>query len=133
MNEHVGGIDRPDHVPVVDCEVLEPRIGGLDEDVGLVPGAAQHALDAQHFVADGVAVAKRGEHLVDARTGAHERLPAGTAAPDGMPANTSLAGGMSRRRRANHPGSGSMAVAGGPSRFSRSNMSRYFFSITGHV
>ncbi len=130
---------------VVDGQMLEPRIGGLDEDLRLVAGGAQHALDAEHLVADGVAVAERREDLVDARreaARAHadcERSSAesrpGMTAPDGILARTSAAAGRSRRRRANQPGSGSIVRAWPPasSRVSRSNMSRYFRSITGHA
>src|SRR3954471_8084364 len=88
---------------------LEAVVGGLDEDLGLVAGGAQHTLNTEDFVADGVAVAERCEHLVDAD---HARLrPAasydGTAGPVGSCASTSSAGGMSWRRRSNQPGSGS--------------------------
>ena len=52
-------------VAIVQRQVFEPRIRGLDEDLRLVSGTAQHALDAQHFVTDGVAVAKGREHLMN--------------------------------------------------------------------
>ena len=44
---------------------LEARIGGLHEDLGLVACGPQYALDAEHLVADRVAIPQRGEHLVD--------------------------------------------------------------------
>ena len=103
---------------------LEAMVGGFDEDLGLVSGTAEHALNAQHFVADRVAVPERREHLVDADQFC---LPAG---PVGSFAITSSAGGRSCRRRSNHPGSGSAAAAG-DSFFKRSNMSRYLRSMTG--
>ena len=59
---------RIGQVAIVPRQVLEPRIRGLDEDLRLVAGIAQHALDAQHFVTDGVAVAKGREHLMDGGT-----------------------------------------------------------------
>ena len=52
---------------VIDREIFEARVGGLDEDLRLVAGGAQHALDAEHLVADGVAVAERGEDLMNRR------------------------------------------------------------------
>ena len=113
-----------DQLAIVARLRLEAVIGGLDEDLRLVAGAAQHALDAEHFVADGVAVAERGEHLVDPD---HPRLPAG---PFGSFARTSCAAGRSWRRRSNQPGSGS-ALGAAASFFSRSNISRYLRSITG--
>ena len=90
---------------------LEPVIGGLDEDLGFIPGVAQHALDAQHLVADGVAIPQRRQHLVDAD---HARLrpcnecpelPEGwpaasfldTAGPVGRRPSTCSAAGRSRR------------------------------------
>ena len=68
---------------------FEPVIRRLDEDLRLVTRAAQHPLDAEHLVADGVAVAQRGEHLVNPD---HPRLPAG---PFGSFARTSCAAGRS--------------------------------------
>ena len=52
-------------IAVVDRQVLEPRIGGLDEDLRLVPGAAQHALNAEHLVSDRIAVAERRQNLMN--------------------------------------------------------------------
>ena len=52
-------------IPIVLRQVLEPRVGCLYEDVGLVAGAAQHALDAQHFMPDRVAVTKGCENLMN--------------------------------------------------------------------
>ena len=67
-----------DQVAIVAGQVLEPRVGGLDEDVRAVAGGAQHLLDAEHLVADGVAVAERRQHLMDGwcgRAGASRRQP----------------------------------------------------------
>jgi hypothetical protein len=58
-----------DQFAVVAGQMLEPRVGGLDEDVGPVAGRPEHFLDAQDLVADGVAVAERREHLMDGRSG----------------------------------------------------------------
>ena len=57
-----------DEVAIVPRAILEAPVGRLDEDIRGVAGRAQHALDAQHFVADGVAVAQRGEDLMNRRT-----------------------------------------------------------------
>ena len=70
VQQQVVGMAGVDELAVVARQRLEPRIGGLDEDVRLVAGRAQHALDAEHFVADGVAVAERREHLMDRRPSA---------------------------------------------------------------
>ena len=56
---------RVGQVEVIERQILEPGIGGLHENLRLVSGAAQHALNAEHLVADGVAVAERGQDLVD--------------------------------------------------------------------
>ena len=122
MDQHVVRRDRADHLAVVDGQVLEPRIGGLDEDLGLVAGGAQHALDAEHLVADGVAVAERREHLVDARPALHaahadaesvadargRRRPLRRNAREDVRGRRQVAS-----RRANQPGSGSIAAAAG--------------------
>ena len=68
----------------------------------VVARGAEDALDAEHLVTDGVAVAERREHLVNGRP-LH-----GMTAPAGTRAATSAAGGSVRRRRAKNPGSGSM-------------------------
>ena len=124
VQQQVVGMAEVHQLAVVARLRLEPVIGRLDEDLRLVSGAAQHALNPQHFVADGVAVPQRREHLVDPD---HPRLPAG---PFGSFARTSWAAGRSCRRRSNQPGSGSAAGAGA-SFFSRSNISRYLRSMTG--
>ncbi len=67
VDQQVVGMAGVGQVAVVDGEVLQPRVSRLDEDLGLVARAAQHALDAEHFVADRVAVAERREHLVHLR------------------------------------------------------------------
>ena len=51
--------------PIVSCERLEALVGGLDENLRLVAGTPQHPLDAQHFVADGVTVTQRRQHLMN--------------------------------------------------------------------
>ena len=80
--------DLVDHVAVVDRQILEPRVGGLDDDLGLEAGGAQRALDAEHLVADGVAVAERREDLVDAR-----RVITASPGPPAAASTTSRAGG----------------------------------------
>ena len=133
MDEHVVGADPAHHVAVVGGQVLEAAIGSLDENLGLVAGAVQHALDAEHFVADGVAVAQRREYLVDvtfhAEFLAHDRA-------DGILARISSAGGRfaSSAARKTLAGARTSHRRRGPEPVSNcSNMSRYFFSITGHA
>ena len=106
-----------DQVAEVAREILEARVGRLDEDVGLVARGAEHALDAQHLVADGVAVAQGGQHLVDSRAtgaGAHRRRSARRAGPAGSSRTTSCPARQTARRRANHPGSGSTGARVAP-------------------
>ena len=56
-----------DQLPIVARQRLESAIGSLDEDVRLVAGGAQHALDAEHLVADRIAVPERRQHLMNRR------------------------------------------------------------------
>ena len=120
MDEDVLRRDRADHLAVVDRAVLEPVVGCFDEDLGFVSGASQHSLHAEDLVADRVAVAQRGEHLMDARAAAHAVLScrasdSGITAPDGRRADdVGRRPEYRRRRRANHPGNGSSAGRGGP-------------------
>ena len=65
VNQDVVGMAGVCQVAIVRGQVFEPGIRGLDEDLRLVSGIAQHALDAQHFVTDGVAVAQGREHLMN--------------------------------------------------------------------
>ena len=46
-------------------QVLEPRVGGLHEDLGVVSRPAQDALNAQHLVTDGVAIPQGREYLMN--------------------------------------------------------------------
>ena len=125
VDEQVVLADLVHHVAVVHRQVLEPRIGGFDDDLGLEAGGAQGAADAEDLVADRVAVAQRRENLVDARpVRAAPVMPAPARA--GTASTTRRAGGTRPRAAARtSPGSGSIAGAAG-SRLSRSNMSRYF-------
>src|SRR5262249_47227712 len=103
-------------------------------------GGTQHALDPEHLVTDGVAVAERGQDLMNPD---HARLRGASswlgragrawssAGPFGRPARTSHADGMSWRRRSAQPGATIPACAGGAC-FSRSNISRYLRSMTFH-
>src|SRR6185436_16736849 len=124
MQQQVLGVAGVDQLAVVAGQRFDALVGGLDENIRLVAGAAQHPLDPENFVADRVSVAERGENLVDPP---QARLPTG---PFGRPASTASAGGRFCRRRSNHPGSGS-ADRGAGSFLSRSNISRYLRSITG--
>ena len=66
MDQDVLRTDAVDHVPVVERERLEPRIGCLDEDLGVESRRAQHALDPEDLMADRIPVAQRGEDLMHA-------------------------------------------------------------------
>ena len=79
------------------------------------PARAERAADAEHLVADRVAVAERREDLMHARRGHHF-----TTGPAGAASTTSRAGGSVRARRAKKPGSGSMR----PSRPARASADR---------
>ena len=65
MQQQVVGPARVQQVPVVVRKVLGPGIGGLDEDLRVVPGAAEHTPDPEDLVSNGVAVSERGEDLMD--------------------------------------------------------------------
>ena len=67
MNQDVRRLALRDEVAIVARLIFEAGIGRLNEDVGLESRTAKHALDAEHFVADGVAVAEGREHLMDFR------------------------------------------------------------------
>ena len=66
VEQEVPGIAEVHQLTVVARQRLEARIGRLDEDLRFVAGRAQHTLDAEHLVADRVAVPERREHLVNA-------------------------------------------------------------------
>ena len=65
VEEQVVGTARVDQLPIVTRQRFETWIGGLDEDIGLIAGSAQHPLRAKDFVADGIAVAERRKNLVN--------------------------------------------------------------------
>ena len=67
MNQQVVRADVGDRVAIIDRQIFEPRIGGLDDDLGLVAGGAERLGDAEDLVADGVAIAQRRKNLMDAR------------------------------------------------------------------
>ncbi len=108
MNQDVRRVALLDQVAIVTGLILQARIGGLNEDVRFEAGRAQHALNAEHFVADGVAIPERGQHLVNFL------LLQFSTGPDGRSARTSFAGRRSLRRLANQPGSGSMPLPRNP-------------------
>src|SRR5688500_18879645 len=127
MNEDIVLLHVSHGVAIIDRQILEPAIGGLDDDVGVMAGASEHALDAENFMADRIAIPEGGQHLVDA----HQTLDPARTGPAGKAATRSAAGGRMRLRRPNQPGSGSIRRTG--SFASRSNMSMYFRSMTGHA
>ena len=104
MDQDVRRVALLDQVAVVAGLIFEAGIGGLNENVGLESRAAKHALDAEDFVADGVAVAEGGEHLMDFLFAQF------STGPNGSSARTSLAGRRVLRRFANQPGSGSIPL-----------------------
>src|ERR1041384_7115785 len=105
MNQHVVFIEIDERIAIVDRQMLQPWIRGLDDDAGFESGSCQHALDAEHFVADGVAISERRQDLMNAP---HQR----TTGPTGNVASTSSAAGILRRRRARNPGKGSSVGSG---------------------
>src|SRR5438105_1482820 len=129
MKNDVLGRDCSDHVTVVGRQRREPRVRSFDEDLRHEPCGAEHALNAKNFMSDRVAIAERGEHLMNG-VAAH----AGTA-PFGILSRISWAGGTSRLRRANQPRSGSRCLWAERSGAlcNCRNMSRYLRSITGHA
>src|SRR5687767_3339561 len=130
MYQDVGGVALTDEVPIVAGSVFESRIGRLNENVGLEARATEHALDAEHFVADGIAVAEGCENLMDFR------LCQCSTGPNGSSDRTSLAARSSFRRFANQPGSGSIPGVAAPrasSSFNCASTSRYFCSMTGQA
>ena len=50
MDQDVVGVARVQQIAIVVGQILETRVGRLDEDLRLVAGVAQHALNAQHLV-----------------------------------------------------------------------------------
>ena len=93
VQQQVVGMARVDELAVIARQRLEPAVGRLDENLGLVAGAAKHPLNPEHLVADRVAVAERGQHLVDA--GSRSALRA--RRPPAPPRAAAPAGGRVRR------------------------------------
>ena len=52
-------------IAIVPGQMFEPWVRRLNENLGVVASVAKHALNAQYFMTDGVAVAKGREHLVN--------------------------------------------------------------------
>ena len=44
VDQQVVLADLVDHVAIVDGQILEPRVGGLDDDLGLEAGGAKRAV-----------------------------------------------------------------------------------------
>src|SRR5918996_770422 len=90
MNQDVVGMARVLQLWILRRSIPEPSIGGFDENLRLVSSRSQDALDAEHLIADRVAVAQRRQHLVNRgraarrsfREGGHRsvRFPRRTAA-----------------------------------------------------
>ena len=132
MNQDVRRVALLDQVAIVPRQVFEARIGRLDEDVGLEAGAAQHALDAEHFVADGVAIAERGEHLMDLLLLSIQHR----SRTEARPARRWQAGGPCAASRAipvRAPSRPAGCAACASSSFNCASTSRYFCSMTGHA
>ena len=90
MDQNVGGVAGLKQIAIVLRQVLEAVVGRLDEDLGLKPCSSEHALNTQHFVADGVAIAERGKDLMNLRlqfnTGSFDALCSLQDGPDGSSA-----------------------------------------------
>jgi hypothetical protein len=65
MEQQVVRMAEVDELAKVARQRFEPRISGLHENLGVVAGGSQYPLDAEHLVADRVAIPQRGEHLVN--------------------------------------------------------------------
>lgn len=90
------GVADVDEVTIVARHRLEPAVCRLNEDLRLVPGSLEDPLYPQDLVSDGIAVAQRGENLMDVGHDAWLRARArGTskALTRGSASTTSLAGG----------------------------------------
>ena len=88
-----------DQLAIVARQRLEPVVGRLDENLRLVAGRAQHPLNPEHFVADGVAVTERREDLVDPDHAAFPPRLQSAASPRtscGRPADPDAGGRTSR-------------------------------------
>ena len=78
MQQQVIGMAHVDELPVIARQRLESMVGRLDENLGLVSGPSERTLDPEHLMADRVAIAQRGQYLVDAD---HEGLLARSPGP----------------------------------------------------
>src|SRR5688500_6693918 len=65
MDQDVVRVARILQFRIMPGQVLDPRFRGLNKNLRLVTGLAQHALDTKHLVTDGIAIAKRRQHLMD--------------------------------------------------------------------
>src|SRR5690349_14535996 len=75
MQQQVVWIGCIHKLPVIPSQGLQAGIGRLDEDVRLVACASKYTLYPQHFVADGIAIAERGENLVNSGPWTHRAAP----------------------------------------------------------
>ena len=64
----VVGVAGVDQFPVITSQRFKARVDSLDEDVRAVTGRAEHSLDAEHFVTDGIAIPQCRQYLVNRRT-----------------------------------------------------------------
>ena len=64
MDQDVVGMAGLGQFAVVDREILEARIGGLDEDLRLIPRLSQYPLNGDDLVTDGIAIPEGRQHLV---------------------------------------------------------------------
>src|SRR5262245_3019711 len=65
VNQDIVRMARFGQVAIVLRQILEPLVGGLDEDFGVVACGAKHALDAEDFVTDGVAIPEGRQDLMN--------------------------------------------------------------------
>ena len=129
MEQQIARTAGVEEIAIVVGQILEPGIGGLDEDFRIVARRAEDALNAQHLVADGIAIAEGRQDLVHRPPERHRRT-----APAGTLSRTSVAAGSVRARLAKKPGSGVITGCSAfGSRPRRSNVSRYVRSMTGQA
>ena len=68
MNQDVVGMRCIDQVTVVAGQRLETGLCRFHENLRLVAGRPQRRLDPEHLIADRVAIAQCGQHLMHRRT-----------------------------------------------------------------
>ena len=65
VEQEVVAVTGVHELAVVAGQRFEALVGGLDEDIRFVSGAAKDALDAEDLMADRIAVPEGGQNLVN--------------------------------------------------------------------